>query len=75
MRSDGEGKMIPVEWSGSLVFDENYISLSIYDLAWNTLEQYISHSTWKGYDQRYINELCVQIINQNYENQECLAHS
>jgi hypothetical protein len=30
-------KIIPVEWSGSLVFTENSISLSIYDLACNTL--------------------------------------
>jgi nitrogen fixation protein FixH len=27
-----------MEWSGSLVFAEDSISLSIYDLAWNTLE-------------------------------------
>jgi hypothetical protein len=30
--------MIPIEWSGSLVFAENSISLSIYDLAWKSLE-------------------------------------
>jgi hypothetical protein len=29
----------------------------------------------KRYDQRYVNELCVQSINQSSENQECLAHS
>jgi hypothetical protein len=34
-----------MEWSGSLVFAEDSISLSIYDLACNTLENYISHST------------------------------
>jgi hypothetical protein len=27
-----------MEWSGSLVFAENSISLSIDDLAWNALE-------------------------------------
>jgi hypothetical protein len=54
-----------MEWSGSLVFAEDSISVSIYDLAWNTLEEHISHSKWKGYDQRYINELRVQSINQN----------
>jgi hypothetical protein len=26
--------MIPIEWSESLVFAEDSISLSIYDLAW-----------------------------------------
>jgi hypothetical protein len=31
--------MIPIEWSGSLVFTEDSISLSIYDLVYkNTLE-------------------------------------
>jgi hypothetical protein len=33
MWSDGEGKMIPIEWSGSLVFAEDSVSLSIYDLV------------------------------------------
>jgi hypothetical protein len=33
-----------MEWSGSLVFAEDSNSLSIYDLAWNTLENHISHS-------------------------------
>jgi hypothetical protein len=28
-----KGKYIPIEWSGSLVFAEDSISLSIYDLA------------------------------------------
>jgi hypothetical protein len=32
-RSDGEGKNNTMEWSGSLVFAEDSISLSIYDLA------------------------------------------
>jgi hypothetical protein len=32
VRSDGDG-IIPIEWSGSLVFAEDSISLSIYDLA------------------------------------------
>jgi hypothetical protein len=27
-----------MEWSGSLVFAEDFISLSIYDIAWNILE-------------------------------------
>jgi hypothetical protein len=27
------------------------------------------------YDQRYMNELCVQCFNQHFENQEYLAHS
>jgi hypothetical protein len=31
--SDGEGYIIPIEWSGTLVFAEDSISLSIYDLA------------------------------------------
>jgi hypothetical protein len=31
--SDGEGQIIPIEGSGSLVFAEDSISLSIYDLA------------------------------------------
>jgi hypothetical protein len=34
-----------MEWSGSLVFAEDSISLSIYDLARNMLEKHISHST------------------------------
>jgi hypothetical protein len=33
-----------MEWSGSLVFAEDSISLSIYDLGCNTLENHISHS-------------------------------
>jgi hypothetical protein len=33
MWSDGEGKIIRIEWSGSLVFAEDSISLSIYDLV------------------------------------------
>jgi hypothetical protein len=33
VRSDGEGYIIPIEWSGSLVFVEDSISLSIYDLS------------------------------------------
>jgi hypothetical protein len=36
-----------MEWSGSLVFAEDSISLWIYDLAWNALEKHISHSKWK----------------------------
>jgi hypothetical protein len=31
--SDGEGYMIPIEWSGNLVFAEDSISLSIYNLV------------------------------------------
>ena len=31
-----------------------------YDLVWNRLEKYISHSIWKRHDQRYIEEQCVQ---------------
>jgi hypothetical protein len=34
-------------------------------LSRNLLEKHISHSKWKRYDQRYINELCVQCFNQN----------
>jgi hypothetical protein len=30
--------MIPIEWSGSLVFAEDSISLSIYDFSRNALE-------------------------------------
>ena len=65
MQSDGEGWTI--WWSGveALSSPKNSISLSIYDLAWNTLENHISHSTWKRYDQRYISKWCVQNINQN----------
>jgi hypothetical protein len=33
VQSDGEGYIIPIEWSRSLVFAEDSISLSIYDLA------------------------------------------
>jgi hypothetical protein len=51
---------ITMEWSGSLVFTEDSISLSIYDLAWNTIEKHISHSTWKRYDQRYKWAMCVR---------------
>jgi hypothetical protein len=49
-----------MEWSGSLVFAEDSISLSIYDLAWNTLENHISHSKWKRYDQRYKWAMCAK---------------
>jgi hypothetical protein len=38
--------------------------LSIYDLAWKTIENHISNSKERD-DQRYIHELCVQNINQN----------
>jgi hypothetical protein len=31
--SDGEGYIVPIELSGSLVFAEDSLSLSIYDLA------------------------------------------
>jgi hypothetical protein len=34
--------MIPIEWSGSLVFVEDSISLSIYDLAWEYTQKHIS---------------------------------
>jgi hypothetical protein len=34
MWSDGEVYMIPIEWSGSLVFVEDSLSLSIYGLAY-----------------------------------------
>jgi hypothetical protein len=34
-----------MEWSGSLVFAEDSISLSIYDLACIALENHIGHST------------------------------
>jgi hypothetical protein len=36
-RSDDEGWVM--EWSGSLVFAQDSFSLSIYDLAWNGLEE------------------------------------
>jgi hypothetical protein len=49
-----------MEWSGSLVFAEDSISLSIYDLAWNTLENHISHSTWKRCDPRYKWAMCAR---------------
>ena len=63
--SDGEGWII--RWSGveafclcrGLHFPFN-LWLSII-CTW----KHISHSIWKRYDQRYINELCVQNINQN----------
>jgi hypothetical protein len=65
LRSDG--KWWITWWSGveALASPKNSISLSIYDLAYNTLENHISHSTWKRYDQLYWNELGVQNINQN----------
>jgi hypothetical protein len=36
--------MIPLEWSGSLVFVEYSISLSIYDLVWKYTWKLISRS-------------------------------
>jgi hypothetical protein len=49
-----------MEWSGSLVFAEDSISLSIYDLAWNTLEKQISHSTWKRWSKVYKWAMCAK---------------
>jgi hypothetical protein len=46
----------------AFVFAEDSNSLVIY--IWLGLKftwKHISHSTWKRYDQRYMNELCVQI--------------
>jgi hypothetical protein len=54
-----------MEWSGSLVFAEDSISLSIYDLARNTLENHISHSKEGDMIKGILNEPCVQNINQN----------
>jgi hypothetical protein len=58
----------------AFVFAKDSNSLSIYDLAWNTLENtlVIAHERdmIKG-----INELCVQNIKRNSENQEYLAHA
>ena len=50
-------------WSGveAFVFVEDSKSLSIYDLAWNTLENTLVIAYIKRYDQRYTYELCVQI--------------
>jgi hypothetical protein len=50
----------------AFVFAEDSNSLSIY--LWLDLKfswKHISHSTWKRYDQRYMNELCVQINKRN----------
>jgi hypothetical protein len=53
-----------MEWSGSLVFAEDSISLSIYDLAQYSLENTLVIAHERD-DQWYINELWVQNINQN----------
>jgi hypothetical protein len=58
-RSDGEGWV--TEWK-PLSLPKTPIPFQYtYDLVWNRLEKHISHSIWKRYHQRYINELCVQI--------------
>jgi hypothetical protein len=63
VKSDAECRQkinIMMEWSGSLFFAKDSISLSIYDLSWNTLENHISHSKWKRYDQRYKWAMCAR---------------
>ena len=67
VKSDAEWRrrvINTMEWSGSLVFAEDSISLSIYELAWNILENSLvianERDMIKG-----INELCVQGINQS----------
>jgi hypothetical protein len=54
-----------MEWNGSLVFTEDSNSLSIDDLARNALETTLVIAHERNIDQRYINEPCVQNINQN----------
>jgi hypothetical protein len=54
-----------MEWNGSLVFTEDSNSLSIDDLARNALETTLVIAHERDIDQRYINEPCVQNINQN----------
>jgi hypothetical protein len=54
-----------MEWSGSLVFAEDSISLSIYDLAWNTLENtlVIAHERdmIKGIKMSYVCKISIKI--------------
>jgi hypothetical protein len=74
-RSDDEGWVI--WWSGveAFVFAEDSNSLSIYDLAWNTLENTLVIAYEGDMIKGIFNELCVQDIKRNSENQEYLAHA
>jgi hypothetical protein len=54
-----------MEWSGSLVFAEDSISLSIYDLAYNTLKNtlVIAHERdmIKGIQMSYVCNISIKI--------------
>jgi hypothetical protein len=66
VENEAECRQIQLELSGSAFFADYSISLSIPMTRHKMiLEKHISHRRKKGYDQRYINELCVQEINQN----------
>jgi hypothetical protein len=65
VENDAEYRQIQSELSGSAFFAENSISLSISVTKHKmTLENTLVIDI-KRYDQRYINELCVQEFNQN----------
>jgi hypothetical protein len=71
LENNVEYRQISMELSGSAFFAEYFISLSISLTKHNnTLENTLVIDIKKRYDQRYINELCVQSINQNSKNQE-----
>jgi hypothetical protein len=65
VRSDGEGWII--QWSGVEALSSPKTPFPFQYMTWYEIyfDKHISHSTWKRYDQRYVNELCVQSINQN----------
>jgi hypothetical protein len=65
VENEAEYQQTQLELSGSSLFDENSISLSIPMTKHKMILENTLVIDIKRYDQRYINELCVQEINQN----------
>jgi hypothetical protein len=65
VENEAEYQQTQLELSGSSLFAENSISLSIPMTKHKMILENTLVIDIKRYDQRYINELCVQEINQN----------